>query len=407
VAEVAEAGDLLAARVRRALAPGLDDPDLGRRVHAMVAGLDEGSAPVFATGNATFLPASTTKLLTAAAALAAIGPDHRFRTTVVARGRQLTLVGGGDPLLARSPDPSADPERADVRTLARRVARALPDRQRRGPVRVRYDATLFSGPAASDRWRADYLPDDIVSPISALWVDEGISADRSGRDEDPAAAAAVAFASALRGAGVRVAGSPRPAPAPAAAEELAAVESAPLLRLVEQMLLVSDNETAEVLAHHVGLAVLDDGSFAGGARATRQTLAGLGVPMAGVRLHDGSGLSRANRLRPRTLVEVLRVSAQEDRPDLRAVLTGLPVAAFTGSLSLRFDEAPDAGVGRVRAKTGTLTGVSSLAGIATDRTGTPLVFVLAADRVRLADTLDARQALDNLAGALGACRCSR
>lgn len=171
------------------------------------------------------------------------------------------------------------------------------------------------------------------------------------------------------------------------------------------MILVSDNEGAEVLAHHVGLAVLDDGSFAGGARGVRQTLAGLGVPLDGAVIRDGSGLSRQNRIRAGTLLEVLRVAAEQ--PDLRAVLTGLPVGGFTGSLTFRFDQAPIAGVGRVRAKTGSLGGVRSLAGIATDQSGTPMVFVLAADRIRERDTLDAEQDLDNLAGALGACRCSR
>jgi serine-type D-Ala-D-Ala carboxypeptidase/endopeptidase (penicillin-binding protein 4) len=407
VAAPEDGGVLVASRVRRSLAAGLRDPDLGRSVHAMVAPLEGDSGPVFSVGDGSFLPASTTKLLTGAAVLAALGPDHRFATTVVARGRELTLVGGGDPLLARSPQPTDWPARADVRTLARAAAQGLSSRQRRRGVRLRYDAFLFEGPSASRHWRADYVPDDIVSPIRALWVDEGREAGGAGPEDDPAAEAAAAFASALREAGVRVKGAPRPGAAPGAGEEVARVESAPLSQLVEWMLLVSDNEAAEVLAHHVGLDVLGDGSFAGGARAVRQTLAGLGVPMAGAVIHDGSGLSRRNRLRPSTLLEVLRLAARDDLPDLRPVLTGLPVAAFTGSLATRFDEAPVAGVGRVRAKTGTLTGVSALAGTATDLSGTPLVFVLAADRVRVADTLDARQALDNLAGALGACRCSR
>jgi D-alanyl-D-alanine carboxypeptidase/D-alanyl-D-alanine-endopeptidase (penicillin-binding protein 4) len=102
---------------------------------------------------------------------------------------------------------------------------------------------------------------------------------------------------------------------------------------------------------------------------------------------------------------VLALAASEEHPELRAVVTGLPVAAFSGSLESRFADADPAGRGRVRAKTGTLTGVSSLAGIATDVDGDPLVFVLMADRIALEDTLDARAALDRLAAALGACRC--
>jgi D-alanyl-D-alanine carboxypeptidase/D-alanyl-D-alanine-endopeptidase (penicillin-binding protein 4) len=407
VARAAEGGRLLPGAVRRALSSGLADRDLGRSVHVAVADLTGRGTPSYAAGEGTFTPASTMKLLTGTAALAVLGPDHRFATTVVARGRTLTLVGGGDPMLARVPGDDY-PQVADVQTLARQAADALEERPGRPqPVRVSFDDTVFSGPTENPFWRADYVPDDIVSPITGLWVDEGLSADRSFRVDDPSAAAADAFADALRRAGVRVQGEPAAATAPRGATELARVESPPLSQVVEHVVEVSDNEGAEVLAHHVGLEVLGDGSFAGGARAVRQTLADLGVPLTGALVRDGSGLSRDNRLGAATLLEVLRVAGDPQQPGLRAVLTGLPVGGFTGSLAFRFDEAPEAGVGRVRAKTGSLGGVRSLAGVALDQNGTPLAFVLAADRIREMDTLDAQQDLDNVAAALGACRCSR
>ncbi len=133
----------------------------------------------------------------------------------------------------------------------------------------------------------------------------------------------------------------------------------------------------------------------------------LGARVGGAEVYDGSGLSRENRLRATTLIDVLRLAASPEHPELRAVLTGLPVGGFTGSLSFRYDDAPRSGVGRVRAKTGTLTGVSALAGVVTDLDGVPLVFVLAADRVRLRNTLDARDALDNASAALASCHCAR
>ncbi|HEX6149517.1 D-alanyl-D-alanine carboxypeptidase/D-alanyl-D-alanine endopeptidase [Nocardioides sp.] len=400
VAEAAGPGRLRPAAVRRTLTAALEDRDLGRSVHAAVAALGEGP-PAYSTGDAAFTPASTMKVLTATAVLAALGPDHRFDTTVVANGRRLTLVGGGDPMLARRP---ADdwPRVADVQTLAEETAAAV---GRRKPVRLAYDASLFTGPAENPYWRDDYLVDGIVSPISALWVDEGLAADRSERVSDPAADAAAAFAAALAEHGVRVQGTPTPNRAPAAARTVASVSSPPLSQIVEHVILVSDNEGAEVLAHHVGLTVSGDGSFAGGARGVRKTLGELGVPLDGAVIRDGSGLSRKDRLRTSTLIEVLRVAAEQ--PELRAVLTGLPVGGFTGSLTFRFADAPAAGLGRVRAKTGTLGGVRSLAGIATDQLGTPMVFVLAADRIRVSNSVDAQVDLDNLAGALGACRCSR
>ncbi len=169
---------------------------------------------------------------------------------------------------------------------------------------------------------------------------------------------------------------------------------------------MSDNEAAEVLAHHVGLAVAGEGSFEGGRAGVAETLAGLGVDLAGERVYDGSGLSRRSRLQLDTLVDVLRVAASPEHPELRAVVSGLPVAGFTGSLELRFDEAAAPGAGVVRAKTGTLTGVSGLAGLVTDAEGRPLVFAAVADKVALLDTLDARDALDRLAADLATCRCT-
>lgn len=409
VAESAEGGRLVVEAVRRALAAGLADRDLGRSVHVAVAPLTGRPGPAYDLGDGSFMPASTMKLLTTTAALAALGPDHRFATRVVARGRTLTLVGGGDPLLARVPgEPDDHPVAADVQTLARETAAALAKRgDAKRPVTLAYDASLFTGPAESPFWRADYVPDDIVSPIGALWVDEGIAASGVERVDDPAADAGAAFAAALRKQGIRVQGLPTAGRAPAGAREVARITSPPLSQIVEQVLETSDNEGAEVLARHVGVAVADDGSFAGGVTGVRQTLAALDVPLRGAVIRDGSGLSRNNRLRTETLIALLRVAASDDHPDLRAALTGLPVGGFTGSLTFRFDQAPAAGVGRVRAKTGTLGGVSALAGVAIDRTGTPLAFVLAADRVRELDTVDAQQDIDNLAALLGACRCSR
>ncbi|GAA2009645.1 hypothetical protein GCM10009719_19600 [Nocardioides kribbensis] len=414
VAAEADPRALDRAAVRRALAAALVDPGLGRHGVAAVAGLGDGaagSAPVglVARGRTpAAVPASTTKLLTAVGALSVLDPATTFETRVVRRGSTLTLVGGGDPFLARTPaaaEGAAYPRRADVTTLARRTAAAL-----RGtgaaPLRLTYDASLFTGPAVNPSWPADYVPDGVVAPISALWVDEGRPAGGVGRVADPAREAADVFAAALRQAGVAVQGRPRRAQAAVGADPVAEVSSAPLPEIVDQLLQVSDNEATEVLLRHVGLASGGEGSSAAGVAGVAEVLRDLGVPVP-VRQLDGSGLSRENLIAPETLVGVLRAvgTSAEDSP-LRAVLGGLPVAGFTGSLALRFDDvAPDA-VGGVRAKTGTLTGVSSLAGVAVDRRGTPLVFALMADRIREVDTLDARAALDRAAAALAACTCS-
>jgi D-alanyl-D-alanine carboxypeptidase/D-alanyl-D-alanine-endopeptidase (penicillin-binding protein 4) len=396
------------ARVAGALRPGLAADALGPHVAVRVADLSDG-AVVFRSGSAPIVPASTLKLLTATAALEVLGPDHVFTTRVVqGPGRQIVLVGGGDPSLLSRPPSARDradtyPPRADLRSLAAQTARAL---EGSTSVRLRFDTSLFSGPVAARSWEPGYLPDGVVAPISALWVDEGRTRSGVGRVANPPLRAARVFARALTAEGLRVVGVPRPGAAPREATPVASVDSAPLELIVQRLLEVSDNEAAEVLLRHIGLEQSGRGSFAAGIAGTVDALRHLGVPLAGARLHDGSGLSRANRLDPRTLVAVLRLAADPAHPELRSVLTGLPVAGSTGSLSERFTASAVAGRGVVRAKTGTLTGVSALAGLATDRNGATLVFVLAADRVRLEDTLAARAALDGLAAALGGCRCA-
>ncbi|GEP39067.1 D-alanyl-D-alanine carboxypeptidase [Nocardioides psychrotolerans] len=414
VAEAARSAPLSPAKLRRALAPYLADEDLGPHVLAAVAPLAPGPTTL-TRGAGDAVPASTTKLVTATAALLALGPEHVFTTRVVSEAgaasgnsRRLVLVGGGDPFLASAP-PAADeeppyPPRADVVDLARRTARALKAQGARR-VRLAYDASLFTGPADNPAWERDYVPDGVVSPISALWVDGGRDPSGFGRVADPALRAATAFADALRAAGIRVDGEPVPAAAKADAEPLAAVTSAPLGEIVEHLLQVSDNEATEVLLRHVGLSVVADASFVGGRRGVTRLLAAEGVDLAGTILYDGSGLSRRNRMTPATLIDVLRLATT--RPDLGPVLTGLPVAGFTGSLADRFAAGAPEGRGRVRAKTGTLTGVASLAGIVTDAGGRPMLFVLMADRVARLDGTDAEVALDGAAAALAACRCGR
>lgn len=400
-----QAGRLDAAAVRRALAPALADPALGRHVVAAVTSLAGG--PVVTRGSDPVVPASTTKLLTAAAALHVLGPERTFVTATVLDGGTVVLVGGGDPLLARRPpaDGPARPRQADLRTLARATAQALAGTGQTS-VRVAVDDTLFTGPVASPRWRTDYVAEGIVAPITALWVDQADDPDGSGRVADPALEAGRVLGSELRRAGVRVRGRVVRRPAAPDAAELARVHSATVADLAAHTLLVSDNETAEVLAHHVGLVATGTGSFAGGVEGTRHALADLGVRLDGARLFDGSGLSRANRLSSATLIDVLAAAAADDRPDLRTVLAGLPVAGFSGSLADRFDRGSPAGLGAVRAKTGTLTGVHALAGTATTADGVVVLAVLVADRVPPGEDLDARTALDRAAAALAACRCA-
>ena len=406
------------AAVRQRLSGLLADRDLGRHVGVAVRDLGRERDVLAIGGNDTFTPASTLKLFTSAAALDTLGPGHRFETTVAldrsgAGPPQVVLVGGGDPLLSRTqhdrdaayaPDVSTI---ASVDRLAAQTARALQDAGI-GKVRVGWDASLFSGPSVAPQWEPSYIPDEVVSPISALWVDEGrLGYGYSDRSPDPAAAAAQVLADDLARHGVRVSGKPRAAAA-GDAEVVASVQSAPLDQIVEHVLEVSDNEGAEVLLRHVGLATGRAGSFTGGTAGVRETLTGLGVPYRDVVTYDGSGLSRDDRVTLAAEMAVLSLGVDPDQPDLRTIVSGLPAARFNGSLAYRFVE-PDAAAARgvVRAKTGTLTGVHGLTGSVVTRDGTLLGFALLTDRVRPIHTLDARATLDRMAAALAGCGCAR
>lgn len=410
VPAVAEPGAAVAidpARVAAVVEPLLRRRVLGKHFGVLVTDLTTGR-PVYRQGATTVTPASTTKLATGIAALESLGPMARFRTSVrlVRQTRQLVLVGGGDPFLVSSPrlGRSGYPQRADVQTLARSAVGKLRSMNLRR-VRLAFDDSYFTGPAVNPAWPDTYIREGVVPPISSLWVNEGLSPSGYGFLDDPAAGAAREFATALRSAGLKVGPRITRETAPPEAVEVAAVSSAPLGEIVERTLAVSDNQAAEVLARHVGLAERQEGSFQAGTAAVIDVVRRLGVPATGDQLYDGSGLSRSNLLSLDSLAGVIRLAESPDHPALRQVFTGLPVAGFTGSLADRFDKGPAEARGRVRAKTGTLTGVHGLAGAADDVSGGRMAFVVVADRVAELKSLAAQVLIDRIAAALGACTC--
>ena len=163
------------------------------------------------------------------------------------------------------------------------------------------------------------------------------------------------------------------------------MSSAPLGEIVERTLEVSDNQAAEVLARHVGLAERQEGSFEAGAAAVLDVLRGSAYRVAGDQLYDGSGLSRRNRLsagHPRR-----RAPARREPPTSRGCGRCSPACRWRASPArwqYRFDTGPTEARGRVRAKTGTLTGVHGLAGVADDVSGGRMAFVVVADAGRAA-----------------------
>jgi serine-type D-Ala-D-Ala carboxypeptidase/endopeptidase (penicillin-binding protein 4) len=376
-------------------------------------------------------PASTTKLVTSAAALAVLGPGATFTTKVVGGATQssasqssatqssVILVGGGDPTLAVHPFPAGEyPRPATLASLARQTAHTLKSQGRR-TVSLGYDDDLYTGPDLAPGWPAAYVSTGNVTPISALEVDQGRLTTAGepedddnpynlrARTSDPAGMAAEAFAALLTADGIHVAGTPTAQRAQQNAKPLASIHSPPLSAIVQQMLQESNNVIAENLARQVALRTGQPASYSGAAAAVTKELSHLGISTSGLHLVDGSGLSPQDKIAPATLVEVLQLATST--PRIRPLLAGLPVAGFSGTLSAGqsvFAGIGGPALGAVRAKTGNLDTVTTLAGLATDRTGRTLAFAFMADKIPAAGMLStAAKAIDDAAAALANCGC--
>jgi D-alanyl-D-alanine carboxypeptidase/D-alanyl-D-alanine-endopeptidase (penicillin-binding protein 4) len=403
---------------------------LGPHVTAVVGDPASGRMLFSRQGGSPAAPASTAKLATAVAALDVLGPEARFTTRVVGdtaagsgpggRAAQIILVGGGDPTLAAGRAVASEyPRPATLAALAAATARALAARHR-AAVRLGYDVSMYGGPGLAPGWSASYVTTGNVTPISALEVDQGrLLPNGKPQDADdpdnlrprtftPAVDAAGAFAGFLARDGIRVEGPARPARAPRAGARIAAVSSPPLAAMVEQMLTESNNVIAENVARHVALAEGAPGSFSGAAVAVTRVIRRLGAG-AGVHLVDGSGLSPEDRIPAATLFRLVSLAASAGHPELRAAITGMPVAGFSGTLTKGqsvFGDPAAGARGLLRAKTGNLDTVVSLAGLVDDRDGTVLAFAFMADRLPSAlDLQPAAAVMDKLAAALAGCGC--
>lgn len=393
-----------AAGVQAAIQNLLRDPALGSNVTAHVVDVATGQVLAGQGSDTPTIPASTIKLVTASSALSALGPNHQFVTRVVAGAGpgEVVLVGGGDPTLAGA-NTGTYPDAARLPDLAEQVKSALGGTK---PTKVSYDPSIFGAPP-SGPWDPDILTNGVVAPITGLMTDGG-RADPKVRGQgkrvtDPAATAAGQFAALL---GVP-AGGVIAASAPQGAKELGAVKSMPLSRMVEIMLTESDNVIAESLARHVAIKRGKPATFEGGAQAQQEQIASLGFAPAELSLADGSGLARADKVSPSLLADLVALSAKPDRSDLRPIHSGLPVAAYSGTLAARFKKstAGGAAAGEVRVKTGTLRSVSSVAGVVYTVDGRELAVAVLADEVPVGGTLPAQDALDRILAALAACGC--
>jgi D-alanyl-D-alanine carboxypeptidase/D-alanyl-D-alanine-endopeptidase (penicillin-binding protein 4) len=402
------AGPPTASGVAAKLGPLLNDPALGGHTNVAVADTATGARLFDQNSGAATLPASTLKLLTAETVLQARGPAYRLPTRAVAGAHpgEVVLVGSGDPTLGGG-DRRTFADGARLDQLAAQVKQALGGT---APTRVIVDSSLFGPAAAGPGWDSDIVSSGNASVITALMVDGGRAAPvgphgPSPRTPTPDIDAGRVFAAALGIPSTAVASGT----APAGAAQLAVVESPPMERLVELMLVESDNVIAESLARQVALARNQPATFAGAATAMRALLGEMGLHVDGVVLGDGSGLSRLNRVTPALLTDALLLAAKADHPELRVLFPGLPVGGYSGTLRDRYRK-PGGGAaaaGQIRAKTGSLSGISAIVGIVVDADGRTLVFAVIATAAPDSNAVPspAQEALDRVAAGLATCGC--
>jgi D-alanyl-D-alanine carboxypeptidase/D-alanyl-D-alanine-endopeptidase (penicillin-binding protein 4) len=397
-AETPSAGGLAAV-----LGPVAADPNLGRlggRITDAITGKELWQM----ADDVPLVPASTNKVLTAAAALLTLDRQARISTRVVAGSQNaqgpIVLVGAGDPTLSAAPP--------DVPTWYRgapRISDLVEQIHRSGmtPTAVQVDTSAFTGPTMAQGWDPSDIDNGDIAPIESVMIDAGRiqpSTVNSRRSKTPALDAGRELAKALGmdPAAVTIAS------APSGARQLAVVQSAPLVQRLGEMMDHSDNVLAECIAREVAAAINRPRSFPGAVDAVTNRLSTAHIDTTGVALLDSSGLSVDDRLTAKTLDGTVQAAAGPDQPSLRALLDLLPIAGGSGTLADRFlDQATNQGpAGWLRAKTGSLTAINSLVGVVTDRSGRVLTFAFISN----AAGPNGRNVMDALATRLWTCGCT-
>jgi serine-type D-Ala-D-Ala carboxypeptidase/endopeptidase (penicillin-binding protein 4) len=356
-ASTASAASLQTRLSRALITPGVSSSWTG----AFVYDLSRSKVVFGHNRNLSLRPASNEKLTVAVTALERLGPTSLISTEVRGEGSlrangawrgRLVLKGYGNPSLKK--------------TGLRRLARMVRDRGiSKVTGRIVADESYFDNVRVGPGWKASFYKDE-SPPLSALIANRARFDGRIA--SDPARAAAVLFKRQLKALGVRVLGRVVKGVAKPGSVQLGVIRSRPLSRIVRRMNRISDNFYAEMLLKLIGARIRGSGTTADGAAVVRTTLRNHGVPMRGVRIADGSGLSRFDRLTPRAVGSLLIWAASDSEFD-NEFIGSLPLAGVNGTLADRMEGGP--AFRHVRAKTGTTTRASALSGYVTNGSFNP------------------------------------
>ena len=319
-----------------------------------------------------FIPASSTKLITAAVALEVLKPEFVYTTNVhgsidaAGLAADLFFVGGGDPLITRNEYVASEKYPTTSGTSLEKLADSLVAaglRRVTGSVvgvDTRYDDLRFV-----DVWPQDFHYTE-AGPLGALVVDDGVVLGQTTKPDDPAVAAAVELQNLLNARGVLFGALPRRDVLPTNVPEIASIQSAPLTSVIQEMMVNSDNNTSELLLKEIGYASKGTGSTAAGLTAVKEQLVKWKLDKDVV-LFDGSGLASDGRIPCDTFMSLLNTFSTV-MPNLMAI------AGETGTIRDSFDGTAVAG--KLRAKTGTLNGVKALVGYLPITNSDPVTFSL-------------------------------
>jgi D-alanyl-D-alanine carboxypeptidase/D-alanyl-D-alanine-endopeptidase (penicillin-binding protein 4) len=286
----------------------------------------------------------------------------------------LWLVGGGDPSFSTVPFSRVAFGGASglVHDLAARLRAAGVQRITGAVVG---DESAFDTIRRGPDWKRDSWMD--CPPLSALTANEDLlQFGEFATAPSPALRAAQQLTLALQRQGIAVGHPAHTGTHPSSARRLAAEPSPTIHRLVFEMDQVSDNFYAETLTKDIAVTGGHRGSTKAGTIITHRYVHNLGVDLAGARIWDGSGLSKADRLSARQILGVLRRAGNE--PYGWFYRHALPLAGVSGTLTDRMQSGP--AFRNALAKTGTLNGASALSGFVTARNGHHLAFSIVMNR---------------------------
>ncbi|WP_265443264.1 D-alanyl-D-alanine carboxypeptidase/D-alanyl-D-alanine endopeptidase [Flexivirga meconopsidis] len=396
------------AKVKAKVAAALKDPDLSKKVGIDVRDGMTGAVLVAQNQNDAMTPASTTKLLSAWAIADTMDLDKPLTTRVVSAGASdvITLVAGGDTALNPGKgDPDAVNGHAGLADLAAQVAGKL-KKDGRTSVIVNVDTSYAPGPLTAKHWDPDVVAAGYTARIAQL----GLSTERATDSAtptpaDPVGSTQQAFVKALAAQGITAKKGSGSA-APKGAQELGKVESAPLVDVLGDALQASDNAMIESLARQAAFTKGVGGSTDEVTKFVENTLKQGGFNIAGVKLADTSGLSDGTTIPPRVLADVLLSGTTGKNKAYAEVISRLGVGGLSGTLHNRFEaKTNSAAAGLVRAKTGSLLGVSSLAGTVVTKDGRVLVFAVISNGPQAAP-YSTRDAVDDIVADLASCGCN-